>query len=147
MNKAFWLNCAILLCASSAFAQNSNSDRCTVGSAEMQTSKSVTLGSFSTVLGEEELTTRAFRLPHTSLFIVASVFYTDESMASAKGRDSISLEVSLSRTKQRDVLRSLSWAHAEMPLSTFDVGRVSMLIRVNGRVQLILMECKNDVRQ
>ena len=113
----------------------------------MQAKKASELGSFHTVIGEEELTTRAFKLPSTGFFIVASVFYTDESMASEKGVDSVSLELALSKGKQRDVLRSLSWAEAEMPLSTFDIGRVSMLIKVNGRAQLVVMECKKDVRR
>jgi hypothetical protein len=118
-----------------------------VSSAEVQSRKSVVLGSFNTVVGEEELTTKAFKLPGTPLFIVASVFYTDESMASEKGYDSVSLELALSKGKRRDVLGSLSWAEAEMPLSTFDVGRVTMLIKVNRRAQLVVMECKKDVRR
>ena len=138
--------CALFLCVSPTFAQNSNADRCVVAVADMQTKKSTELGSFPTVLAEEELTTKAFRLPRTRLFIIASVFYTDESMASEKGQDSISLELALSGGKERDVLRSLSWTEAEMPLSTFDVGRVTMLIKVNGHAQLVLMECRKDVR-
>jgi hypothetical protein len=139
--------CMLLLWASTTFAQQSNSDRCTVTVADVQTKKSAELGSFDTIIAEEELTTKAFRLPRTALFIVASVFYTDESMASEKGSDSVSLELALSKGKQRDVLRSLSWAAAELPLSTFDVGRVTMLIKVNGRPQLVLMQCKKDVRR
>lgn len=145
--KILCLGCLVFLCTSSTPAQSSNSDRCTVTVAEVQTKKSTELGSFNTVVGEEELTTRAFRLPRTALFIVASVFYTDESMASEKGSDSISLEIALSKHKQRDVLASLSWAEAELPLRTFDVGRVTMLIKVNGRSQLVLMQCKKDVRR
>jgi hypothetical protein len=147
MNKTLCFGCVLFLYATATFAQSSNSDRCTVTVADVQTKKSAELGSFNTVMGEEELTTRAFRLPRTTLFIVASVFYTDESMASEKGADSISLELALSKGKQRDVLASLSWAEAEMPLSTFDVGRVTMLIKVNGRSQLVLMECRKDVRR
>jgi hypothetical protein len=139
--------CMLLLWASTTFAQQSNSDRCTVTVADVQTKKSAELGSFDTIIAEEELTTKAFRVPRTALFIVASVFYTDESMASEKGSDSVSLELALSKGKQRDVLRSLSWAAAELPLSTFDVGRVTMLIKVNGRPQLVLMQCKKDVRR
>ena len=145
--KTLCFGCALFLCASTTLAQSSNSDRCTVTAADMQTKKSAELGSFQTVIAEEELTTRALRLPRTGLFIVASVFYTDESMASEKGADSISLELALSKGKQRDVLGSLSWAEAEMPLSTFDIGRVTMLIKVNGRAQLVLMECKKGVRR
>ncbi len=144
--KILRFGCALFLCASTTFAQSSNADRCTVAAADVQTKKSTELGSFSTIIAEEELTTKAFRLPRTRLFIIASVFYTDESMASEKGQDSISLELALSRGKQRDVLGSLSWAEAEMPLSTFDVGRVTMLIKVNARAQLVVMECRKDVR-
>ena len=104
--KTLCCGCALFLWASTTFAQSSNSDRCTVTAADMQTKKSAELGSFATVIAEEELTTRAFRVPHTGFFIVASVFYTDESFASEKGADSISLELALSRGKQRDVLGS-----------------------------------------
>jgi hypothetical protein len=147
MTRAFILKCVLVFCASTALAQSSNSDRCVVSSGDVQTKKSAVLGSFNTIIGEEELTTKAFKLPNTGFFIVASVFYTDESMASEKGLDSVSLELALSKGKKRDVLGSLSWAEAEMPLSSFDVGRVSMLIKVNGRAQLVLMECKKDVRR
>ena len=146
MIKMLCLSC-LLVCASATFAQSANSDRCVVTVADPQTKKSAELGSFQTVIAEEELTTSAFRLPRTGLFVVASVFYTDESMASEKGRDSVSLELALSKGKQRDVLHSLSWAEAEMPLSTFDVGRVTMLIRANGRSQLVVMECRKAVRR
>ena len=142
--KTLCFGCVLFLCASTAFAQKTYSDRCIVTVGDLQTKKSVELGSFSTVIGEEELTTQAFKLPRTAFFIVAGVFYTDESMASSKGADSISLELALSTSKRRDVLASLNWAEAEMPLSSFDVGRVSMLIKLNGRSQLVVMECKKD---
>lgn len=147
MRLTFCVICLLLLCGSTTPAQKSNSDRCQVGVADPKTKKSVELGSFSTVIGEEELTTKAFRLPRSRYFVVASVFYTDESMAYSDGQDSVSLELSLSRDKQRDVLHSLSWARAELPLSKFEIARVTMLIKVNGQNQIVLMECKADVRQ
>lgn len=135
-----------VICFCSTFAQSGNSDRCEVTSTDAKTRKSTKLGQFTTVIGEENLTTRAFRLPRTKLFIVASVFYTDESLASKSGQDSISMELTLSVSKKRDVLRSLSWADAEMPLNPFEVGRVTMLAKVNGSSQLITMECSEGVR-
>src|SRR5215213_5165101 len=147
MNKSLCFVFLLFLCLPSNFAKSGNSDRCEVASVDIKTKKSTELGTFTTVIAEEELTTRAFRLPRTNLFIVASVFYTDESMASEKGADSVSLEIALSRSRKRDVLRSLSWAEAEMPLNGFDVGRVTMMVTVNGRPQLVLMECKKDVRR
>jgi hypothetical protein len=148
MNNRFcFLVLLIFLCAPSILAQSAYSDRCEVASADLKTKKNTELGTFNTVIAEEELTTRAFKLPHTNLFIVASVFYTDESMASEKGPDSMSLELALSRSRKRNVLRSLSWAEAEIPLNGFDVGRVSMLVKVNGRPQLVIMECKKGERR
>lgn len=76
--KQFSLACSvILICAYSISAQSGNSDRCEVGIVDVSTSKVTMLGTFITVIAEEEATTRAFRLPRTKQFIVASVFYTD----------------------------------------------------------------------
>jgi hypothetical protein len=147
MNKSILFYILFLLCSVTALAQSGNSDRCEVTSFDMKTRRTTPLGTFTTVIAEEELTTRVFRLPRTNLFIIAGVFYTDESMASEKGADSVSLELALSRQGKRDVLHSLSWAEAEMPLDGFDVGRVKMLVKFNGRTQLVLMECRKDVRR
>jgi hypothetical protein len=115
--------------------------------ADVKAGKVTGLGTFTTVIAEEELTTRAFQLPGTKLYVVASVFYTDESLASERGADSVSLELTLSRGRRRDVLRSLSWAEAEMPTDGFDVGRVGMIVRANGHPKMVLMECRKDVRR
>jgi hypothetical protein len=139
--------CVVLACACPALAQSGNSDRCEVARADVKTQKSTGLGAFDTVMAEEELTTRAFRLPGAKLYVVASVFYTDESMASEHGSDSVSLELTLSRGRKRDVPRSLNWAEAEMPLNGFDVGRVSMIVRVSGLPKVVMMECRKGVRR
>jgi len=136
-----------MVCAYPTLAQSRNSDRCELALTDVKTGKSTELGTFATVIAEEELTTRVFRLPGTKLYVVAAVFYTDGSMASASGADSISLELSLSRGQKRDVLRSLSSVGAEMPLNGFDVGRVSLIVRVNGHPKMVLMECRKDVRR
>jgi hypothetical protein len=122
----------MVICVYPSFAQSGNSDRCEVVLTDVNTGKSTGLGTFTTVIAEEQLTTRVFRLPGTMLYIVAGVFYPDESMGSERGADSMSLELSLSRGQKRDVVRSLSWAEAEMPLNGFDVGRVSLMVRING---------------
>ncbi|HYV25296.1 MAG TPA: hypothetical protein VE969_08660 [Pyrinomonadaceae bacterium] len=144
--KIIYVMCLILFSASIALGQARNSDRCEVAVAATNPKENVPLGKFTTVLGEEELTTKAFRLPGTRLFVVASVFYTDESMASEKGSDSVMLELALSTGQKRDVLHSLSWAEAEMQLHDFEVGRVMMLVKSGGRPQLVIMECRKDVR-
>lgn len=146
MMKSICLLCLIVLSASVALAQARNSDRCEVGVSATNPKGNVILGKFTTVIAEEELTTKAFPLPGTRLFIVASVFYTDESMASEKGSDSVMLELALSAGQKRDVLHSLSWAEAEMQLHDFEVGRVTMLVKSGGSPRLVIMECRKDVR-
>lgn len=137
---------AILTCPWAMFAQNPNYDRCDLGVTTIGRQETRSLGAFDTVIGEEERTIKAFALPGTKLFVVASVFYTDESMASQQGADSVSLELTLSRNRQRNALRSLSFADAEMPASV-DVGRVTMLIKVNHKRQLVMMECRRHLRR
>ena len=146
MTKVFYFLSVIVFCVPSAFAQSGNSDQCEVIVINIKSKKPVLLGSFKTTIAEEELTTKSFPLPGTKLFIVASVFYTDESMASTKGADSISLELALSRGKKRNVLTSLSWAEAEIPLNGFDVGRVTMKVVTQGRRAFVMMECRKGQR-
>lgn len=146
MTRVFYFLSVMFLCVSSGFAQSGNSDQCEVGVYNINTKKGVILGKFQTTIAEEERTTRSFPLPGTKLFIVASVFYTDESLSSTKGFDSISLELALSRGKKRDVLTSLNWSEAEMPLNGFDVGRVSMKVSTQGRRVLVIMECRTAKR-
>lgn len=135
----------LLIVASPAAAESPNFDRCEVGVADVRGSRTRALGTFDTVIGEEEPTVRAFRLPGTKLFVVASVFYTDESMASDQSYDSMSLELTLSRTARRRILRSLSFADAELPAQV-SVGRVSLLTQAAGKPQLVVMECRRKRR-
>ncbi len=67
-------------------------------------------------------------------------------MASENSQESVSLEISLSRSRKRNVSKTLSLAEAEFMLSSFDVGRVSMIVKVNGRPHLAVMECRKGVR-
>ncbi|HEX6715594.1 MAG TPA: hypothetical protein VF088_00700, partial [Pyrinomonadaceae bacterium] len=76
-------------------AQSGNSDRCEVividvtgkEPSQWERLKAQRLGIFDTTIAEEESTTKIYPLPKTNLFVVASVWYTDESMASKRGSD------------------------------------------------------------
>jgi len=135
------------------------SDRCTVGVVDLTGIRSVDrdnesapkpktkeLGSFDTVIGEEELTTRSFRLPQTKLYVVASVWYTDESMAGEDSQDSVSLQLTISTAPKRDVLASLQFAEAEVLVKNFDVARVSTTYKTPRRSFYIIMECRKNTR-
>ena len=99
-------------------------------------------------IGEEETITRAFRFPHSKWFIVASLFATDESMASGSGGDSLmlTLELSPSGKKTRNVLNSPYTSWAEVPLGSFDVARLDMFVNIKGGRKLLEMECKKMKR-
>jgi hypothetical protein len=106
----------------SVFAQQTKySDRCTVGlidvtgmrSADLENESSrklkpKELGSFDTVIYEEELTTKSYKLPKTRLYVIASVWYTDESMAGEDSQDSVSLQLTISPTPNEMFYRDSS---------------------------------------
>ena len=150
----------LMCCATAVLAQDTKySDRCTVVVADMTgirtaevekefppKPKSKELGTFDTVIGEEELTTKSFRLPKTKIYVVASVFYTDESMAGGGSQDSVSLELTISPRPKRDVLAGLQTAEAEVLLKNFEVARVSTIYKMAGRSFYIVMECRKHTR-
>ncbi|HEX7957549.1 MAG TPA: hypothetical protein VF508_11435 [Pyrinomonadaceae bacterium] len=96
---------------------------------------------FRTVRGEEELTTKSYRFPGSRLLITASVFYTDESMASAAGNDSMLLGVAVSRRVLRDAFDEENNAVAELTSAGADAARVKKYLRVGGRLYLLGLQC------
>ena len=154
MKKTIPATCLILVvCASRAFAQGTITDRCTVSLVEyplrvnpsnMREANlpSVELGIFKTVIGEEMSTTVAYRLPGTRMFVIANVFYTDESMVG----DSIYFNLSISRVGRYDVLSSLRHASSEVLDRNFEVARVVTLFRYRSRRLYLVMECRRQAQ-
>jgi hypothetical protein len=157
--KTVALALLLLLFMRGAPAQTKYSDRCTIKSIEMtgvRTSdfendpapklKPTELGTFDTVVSEEELTSKAFRLPGTNLFVVASVWYTDESLAGKDSQDSASLGLTISRNPKRDILSALQYAEAEMLMENFEVARVTTIFKTQRHSFYIEMECRKNTR-
>ena len=92
-------------------------------------------------IGEEQRVNRYFRLPKTDWFIVASLYSTDESLASINGADSLDMELSLARRRRRNIFVSPAYASAEAPVNSFDVARVTMIANVGGHRHLVVLEC------
>lgn len=144
----------VLVCVSIAVAQNKNSDRCVVQALDITGKKldelrdipEKNLGSFDTVMAEEELTTRVYRLPKTKLFVIASVWYTDESMAMKSGAESVSLELSISKSRRRDLFNVEHYADSEVPLHGFEVARVTTMAKAAGKKFVVTMECRRKER-
>jgi hypothetical protein len=98
---------------------------------------------FHPMIGEEELTTKTYRFPKSSLFITASVYYTDESMASAEGADSMLVGVVISPKRQRDAISAENNAVSEVTDNDLlNTVRAKKYVKVNGRLYLVGVECR-----
>jgi hypothetical protein len=98
---------------------------------------------FRPTIGEEQLTTRTYPFPKNPLVITASVYYTDESMASAEGSDSMLVGIVVSPKAQKDALSSPDNAITEVTLSDnrYTV-RVKKYMTVKDRLYLVGVECR-----
>ena len=97
------------------------------------------VGTFATKVGEEELTTKTYRLPGSRLIVTASVFYTDESMP----RESILLGLAISDKAEADAIGALNNAVAEAAYDDhFAAVRVKRLAIIEGRRWLVGLECR-----
>ena len=99
------------------------------------------LGTFTTTVGEEQLTTRAFALADRR-HVTVTVFYTDESMASAGRRDSVQVALSVASAPAEDARAVGGNAFAEVPYDShaFKV-RVKQYVTLSGREHLLGVEC------
>ena len=104
---------------------------------------------FLPVIGEEELTTKHYSFPGSKLVITASVFYTDESMAShgegasASHNDSMLIGITVSNRRKASALDPRTGnATAEV---TYDQHtnkvRAQQYVKVRGRMYLVGIEC------
>jgi hypothetical protein len=97
---------------------------------------------FRPVRGEEELTTKTYRLPGSSLIVTASVYYTDESMASAEGADSMLVGVVMSPLPQQNAITAENNAVSEVTFNDkLDTVRAKQYVRVKGQLYLVGVEC------
>jgi hypothetical protein len=96
---------------------------------------------FRTVHGEEETTTKSYLFPRSRLYITAGVFYTDESMPSAAGSDSMLLAVAVSRRPLKNVFSAENNSVAELTSATADAARVKQYVREGGRLYLLGLQC------
>lgn len=143
MKKMFFIIGAALAMAipsNNVLAQR-GSDHCEMYVVDAGAKTQVMLEKFTTIIGEEELTSKTFRFLKTGLFITASVYYTDESMASVNGYDSMMLGVAVSEKPLVDAFSAPNNAFAEVTLATLDTVRAKKNYRIKGRTYLIGIEC------
>jgi hypothetical protein len=97
---------------------------------------------FHPVTGEEELTTKTYPFPGSDLIITASVYYTDESMKSAAGFDSMLVGVVTSLNAQPDATSAENNAVSEVTDNeNLDTVRAKKYVKVKDRLYLVGIEC------
>ena len=137
----------VMLVAIGASAQSKSCfphcHQCEIYAADVASNKILKKVEFSPLTGEEELTNKAFRIPGTNLMVTASVFYTDESMPSKAGQDSMQLALAVSHRSWPDAFRSPNNAVTEITLATFDSARVQTNVLSGSKRLLVIMECKD----
>ena len=131
---------ALVFSSHDALAQSS-SDNCELYVVDVDLKKELMLEKFTTVIGEEELTNKSYPLLKTGLVVTASVYYTDESMASAHGNDSMLVGVAVSNKALPNAFSTPNNTLAEVPLATLDVIRSKMYYKVNSKTYLIGVQC------
>ena len=102
---------------------------------------------FRTVIGEEKLTTKSYPFPGSKLIITASVLYTDESMASSEGVDSMLLGIIVSPKAEKDALSLENNSVAEITFSGRDTIRAKKYVKIAGRLYLVGIECRCKERK
>jgi hypothetical protein len=103
-------------------------------------------------VGEEELTTKTYRFPRSKLIIIASVFYTDESLRSVKSANSIMVGIVVSPKRRREALSAANNAVAEATYTGEPITvKAKQFVRVNNRLYAVGIEChcneKDDSRE
>ncbi len=102
-----------------------------------------TFDEFLTKVGEEELTTRTYTFPKSDQIITASVFYTDESMASAGHQSSVFLGIAVAEKPYDSAMAARNNAIAEISYDkNTDAVRVKKNVEINGRRYLVGLECR-----
>jgi len=106
------------------------------------------LGSFSTTVGEERITTQHFTFPPTKERITASVYYTDESIYLAKpGSDmvfdtSISLALHISKKPVQSAFGQEGNASSELDYTKDTLfASVSKVIKYRGNRYAVDLDC------
>ena len=106
------------------------------------------LPEFRTAIGEEELTTKTYPFPGSKLIIKASVYYTDESMASSEGADSMLLGVAVSDKAHKNAISAENNAVAEVTFTEHtDTVRAKKYVKVNSKLYLVGVECHSKEKE
>jgi hypothetical protein len=103
------------------------------------------LGRFTPAIEEERLTTKNYPIIGTKRIVIASVFYTDESMFSSKTKvaDSVLISIAVSDKPHDSALEVLGSVNVEVTYTEYtDTVRQKTRFLSKGRSYLVGVECR-----
>lgn len=115
------------------------------GDEKLQKEVETIFPTFTTTIGEEETTTQTYLFPGVNnLYIIAQIFYTDESTLG----DSMLLTIAVSPKKEPDKFSETTNASAEVTYDENTKGaRAKMFIKVKNREYLVGLQCDCNVKK
>lgn len=116
--------------------------QCKASVIETKTEQILTTVDFKPKTAEEEMTRKILDVPGTDLKVHATVFFTDESLASNAGNDSIELALAVSTASDPDKITGANGAAAEVTLHQFDATRVVTPVYAVGKKFAAVLECR-----
>lgn len=169
MRMLFVVVSLTLCCAVSTEAQRESGDKCHVYVVDAEAIRSATkdyeesritekhyeermregqiiFDEFVTLVEEESDTTKTFSLPKLGKIITASVYYTDESMASKAGVDSVLFGIVVADKAFESAINQEGSSMSEMTFSNFDTVRLKQYISIKNRRMLVGMECNSGAK-
>jgi hypothetical protein len=100
---------------------------------------------FETAMGEELQTTKHYRIPHSKLFITASVYYTDESINPGVDNNDNSIMLGLTVTGKKLHSAIATYSNNAVTEISYDdntnIVRVKKYITIKNKQYLIGLEC------
>lgn len=98
---------------------------------------------FIPTFGEEVDTIKSYKFPGANYTITAGVYFTDESLASASGADSVLLSIRVAEKTSTTERADEHSAQAEFAQATgAEAMRVKRYYRLGGKRYLVGMECQ-----
>jgi hypothetical protein len=147
------MKCRILSLAALALATTAAAgvpDKCQVSILDMAPNSpgsSQAIGTFDATVGEEELTTRSYKIPGIQQTVTASVFYTDESIGIEYGDSSAILGLSVGKKAVKNAIEAKDASLGEADISSqFGLVKIRIAKRIqsDGKDLSIQLECKEQ---
>jgi hypothetical protein len=111
----------------------------------IRTNSAIDIGSFDVIVAKDADVSKVYRLPGTSLFVIATVSYEDHILGSEQHPDFVNMRIFVSPSRRADYLTAVAYAETQVPFKAFgpdDFSTVTAVLRLRGRsIMMVGMSC------